>query len=72
MNDVLDGVREHYRATGLTERLKAALAAHGPDHQRLTPGQLAGLDQFLVHARSSSGSYLTCGRADCPSCRRGA
>ena len=46
MNYALDGVREHYRATGLTERLKAALAAHGPGQQRLTPEQLAGLDQF--------------------------
>ena len=27
MTDGLDGVRDHYRATGLTERLKAALAA---------------------------------------------
>ncbi len=46
MNNVLDGVREHYRATGLTERLKAALAAHGPEQQPLAPAQLAGLDQF--------------------------
>lgn len=45
MNDALDGVREHYRATGLTERLKAALAAHGPE-QPLIPGQLGALDQF--------------------------
>jgi len=46
MTDVLDGVREHYRATGLTARLKTALAPLGPDDQRLTPQQLAGLDQF--------------------------
>ena len=46
MTDGLDGVRDHYRATGLTERLKAALAAFGPDEQRLTPQQLAALDQF--------------------------
>jgi sarcosine/dimethylglycine N-methyltransferase len=44
--DALDGVRDHYRATGLTERLKTALAALGPDDQRLTPKQLAGVDQF--------------------------
>lgn len=43
MTDVLDGVREHYRATGLVARLKSAL---GPDHQRLTPQQLGALDQF--------------------------
>lgn len=46
MTDVLDDVRGHYRATGLTERLKAALMAFGPDEQRLTPQQLAPLDQF--------------------------
>jgi SAM-dependent methyltransferase len=43
MSDGLDGVRDHYRATGLIERLKAAL---GPEQQRLTPQQLGALDQF--------------------------
>jgi sarcosine/dimethylglycine N-methyltransferase len=46
MNDELDGVRDHYRATGLTERLKTALAVFGPEDDRLMPQQLAGLDQF--------------------------
>ena len=46
MTDLLDGVRDHYRATGLTERLKAALTNFGPEEQRLTPRQLATLDQF--------------------------
>ncbi|CCE11470.1 SAM-dependent methyltransferase [Bradyrhizobium sp. STM 3843] len=46
MNDALEGVRNHYRATGLTERLKAALTAFGPEDQRLDPRQLAALDQF--------------------------
>src|SRR6201997_1285970 len=46
MKDELDGVRDHYRATGLTERLKTALAVFGPEASRLTPQQLAGLDQF--------------------------
>lgn len=46
MTDVTAGVREHYDAIGLSERLKAALAAFGPAAQRLTPQQLAGLDQF--------------------------
>jgi sarcosine/dimethylglycine N-methyltransferase len=46
MTDVLDGVRDHYRATGLTERLKQALTALGPEDQRLTPQQLSALDQF--------------------------
>jgi sarcosine/dimethylglycine N-methyltransferase len=46
MNDVIDGVRDHYRAIGLTERLKTALAAFGPEYQQLTPEQLAAVDQF--------------------------
>ena len=49
MTDVLDGVRDHYRTTGLTERLKTALTAFGADEQRLTPQQLAALDQ--IHTR---------------------
>jgi SAM-dependent methyltransferase len=39
-------VRDHYRATGLTERLRTVLAALGPEDQLLTPQQLAVLDQF--------------------------
>ena len=46
MNDALDGVREHYRATGLTERLKAALATNSAEQQPLAPARLAALDQF--------------------------
>jgi sarcosine/dimethylglycine N-methyltransferase len=46
MSDVVDGVREHYRANGLTERLKSALAAIEPADQRLLPQRLAALDQF--------------------------
>ena len=43
MNNVLDDVRDHYRATGLTERLKTALTAFGPDEPRLRPQQSAAL-----------------------------
>jgi ubiquinone/menaquinone biosynthesis C-methylase UbiE len=46
MTDVLDDVRGHYRATGLAERLRTALAAFGPEDQQLTHQQLAPLDQF--------------------------
>ena len=46
MTDEFDDVRDHYRATGLTERLTTALAAFGPGDQRLTPEQLGALDQF--------------------------
>ena len=49
MTDGLDGVRDHYRATGLTERLKEALKIFGPEDQQLLPEQLAALDQF--HSR---------------------
>jgi sarcosine/dimethylglycine N-methyltransferase len=54
MNDALNGVRDHYRATGLTERLKAALAVLGPDDQRLTPEQLGALDQFHTRGLSAT------------------
>ena len=46
MTDVLETVRDHYRATGLTERLKTVLAVLGPEDQPLTPQQLGALDQF--------------------------
>lgn len=46
MSDELDGVRDHYRATGLTERLKKALLAFGPESERISPQQVAALDQF--------------------------
>ena len=46
MNDGLDGVRDHYRASGLTERLKTALAELWPEEQQLKPEQLGALDQF--------------------------
>jgi ubiquinone/menaquinone biosynthesis C-methylase UbiE len=44
--DILEGVRDHYGATGLTERLKTALATLGPGDRQFTPEQLAFLDQF--------------------------
>jgi len=43
MTDDLDSVRDHYRATGLANRLKGAL---GPEDRPLTPLELGGLDQF--------------------------
>jgi sarcosine/dimethylglycine N-methyltransferase len=61
MNDGLDGVREHYRATGLTERLKAALTALGPENQRPTPQQLGALDQF--HTRGLAATAELAGLA---------
>jgi len=61
MDDALEGVRSHYRATGLTERLKTALAVFGPEDQRLTPQQLAPLDQF--HTRGIAASADLAGLA---------
>jgi sarcosine/dimethylglycine N-methyltransferase len=46
MTEVLDEVRSHYRATGLVERLKAALTVFGPEDRPIAPQQLAPLDQF--------------------------
>ena len=54
MNDALEGVRDHYRGTGLAERLKTALAVFGPEDERLTPQQLAPLDHF--HTRGIAAS----------------
>ncbi|MDW6024762.1 class I SAM-dependent methyltransferase [Mesorhizobium sp. BAC0120] len=54
MSDAFDGVRDHYRATGLTERLKAVLTALGPEDQRLTPRQLSTLDQFHTRGLSAT------------------
>jgi sarcosine/dimethylglycine N-methyltransferase len=40
------GLPNHYGTTGLTERLKSALMALGPEDKQLTPQQLAAVDQF--------------------------
>ncbi|MFL6683482.1 methyltransferase domain-containing protein [Paraburkholderia graminis] len=61
MNDALDDVRGHYRATGLTGRLKVALSAFGPEDQPLTPQQLAALDQF--HTRGLAATAELAGLA---------
>lgn len=41
-------VRNHYRATGLTDQIRSALATIAPDDRPLTVAQLAPLDQFHV------------------------
>jgi len=46
MADTIDDVKNHYRATGLTDRLRGALSGLGPEDSRLTPQQLASLDHF--------------------------
>jgi SAM-dependent methyltransferase len=62
MTDALDGVRDHYRATGLTERLKAALAAFGPEDQPLTARQLATLDQFHTRGLAATAALAKLAR----------
>ncbi len=46
MTDTTIKVREHYGATGLTDRIKSALGTIAPEGQTLTIPQLAPLDQF--------------------------
>jgi sarcosine/dimethylglycine N-methyltransferase len=55
MTDVLDGVRDHYRATGLIERLKTVLSVLGPEDQRLAPAQLSALDHFHTRGLVATG-----------------
>jgi ubiquinone/menaquinone biosynthesis C-methylase UbiE len=59
MSDLLTEVRDHYRATGLTERLKTALATIGVDDQRLSPQQLAALDQFHTRGIAATAELAT-------------
>jgi SAM-dependent methyltransferase len=59
MTDVIDRVRDHYRATDLTGRLKTALAAFGPEDQRLTPQQLGPLDQFHTRGLAATAELAT-------------
>jgi sarcosine/dimethylglycine N-methyltransferase len=59
MTDGLDGVRNHYRATGLTERLKTALTVLGPEDQQLTPQQLGAVDQFHTRGLAATAELAT-------------
>lgn len=46
MSDTVTQARDHYRADGLLERVKGAIAALGPASDLLTVEQLAPMDQF--------------------------
>jgi sarcosine/dimethylglycine N-methyltransferase len=59
MTDVMDGVRDHYRATGLVERLKTALAVLGPEDQPLSVRQLAALDHFHTRGLAATAELAT-------------
>lgn len=62
MTDVLDRVRDHYGAPDLVARLEAALTLIGPEDQKLTPQQLAPLDQF--HTRGLEATAELASMAD--------
>ncbi len=46
MTDTVDIARAHYNATGVTAKIRDALAKIAPEDQRLTIAQLAAMDQF--------------------------
>lgn len=48
MTDTTAKVREHYSATGLTNRIESVLSTIAPQGQTLTVAQLAPLDQFHI------------------------
>jgi ubiquinone/menaquinone biosynthesis C-methylase UbiE len=54
MTDLLDPVRNHYRAIGLSERLKNELAVFGPEDHLLSPIQLANLDHFHTRGMAAT------------------
>src|ERR1043165_5910378 len=59
VTDGLDGIRDHYRATGLAGRLRTALASLGPEYQILTPQQLGALDQFHTRGLAATAELAT-------------
>ena len=68
MTDTNIKIREHYSATGLTDRIKAALATITPESQALTVAQLAPLDQFHTRGILATGELAAAARLD-PSMR---
>ena len=54
MTDLLDSVRDHYRATDLTERLKSTLTELGLGNGTVTPRQLAAFDQFHIRGLTAT------------------
>lgn len=46
MTEMREKVRAHYDATGLVDRIRAALATIRPEDTQLTPTELAAIDQF--------------------------
>ena len=54
MTDELEDVRAHYRATGLTDRLKVALSSFGSEEKTLHAHELATLDQFHTRGMAAT------------------
>lgn len=59
MSDEFNGVRDHYRATGLTERVRKALLALGPEDRHLSAHDLAALDQFHTRGLAATSELAT-------------
>ena len=59
VSDELDGVRAHYGATGLADRLKTTLGVLGAEGEALQPQQLASLDQFHTRGLAATAELAT-------------
>ncbi|MGH9325292.1 MAG: class I SAM-dependent methyltransferase [Terriglobia bacterium] len=68
MTDTNTKVREHYSATGLSDRIKSALATVAPESQTLTVDQLAPLDQFHLRGILATSELANAARIE-PSTR---
>jgi SAM-dependent methyltransferase len=66
--DTITRVREHYNSTGLTDRIKSALATITPENQGRTIAQLAPLDQFHTRGILATGELAAAAGLD-PSSR---
>ena len=54
MTDIHDRVARHYGQAGIAEAILAALAAAGKDVERLTPDDLAPIDEFHTRGRAAT------------------
>ena len=54
MSQDFSSIRDHYSAKGLLDRIRAALATLGPEHQALTPRQLGAMDQFHTRGHAAT------------------
>jgi len=68
MTDTTGKVREHYSATGLTDRIQSALRTIASEDQTLTVAQLAPLDQFHTRGIHATAELAQAARID-PSTR---